>query len=455
MSWAESSCPGKNTVSPPAATRLLNKMGAYISVETCHGYDIYPDCNITNSQNHTLTNFTGDNWPRNVSFGGVTKGNFQGNPDIAGVGILGVFVAVTSFALAAAILDIFWQALKIFGYKTTLTEAEKLARKQAGRRKGSFSEILEALVLACSDQQVFTGAAYALTLRYAQGCLVSAYHYNIVANMLLLTCATHLMSVTIVRNYWEYPWLAFIRIVCITGVFIVTGLLFTNQNAGQQLKFPTGVPPLDETESLLFLPAACFQGAANTATATFQESTKNASAFFRGTIGRSTPRNFIQGWNLYVLTLLFYGAAILAEAVRLVRRTKNKKGWRGDLNRRFGKYLRMGSIWRSIVSAVFLLYLVAGVAIGAASTVLAAHYIFQLRAWVDRSGWIQKQYNQNPENDATTFGQLVPIFLSALIVFSFAQLISGESLGRAPRPGVPSCLILSPSRPSLVLSQSH
>jgi hypothetical protein len=65
-------------------------------------------------------------------------------------------------------------------------------------KKRTLTDILEALLQSCSDQQIFTGAAYALTLRYWRGCSISAYHYNIVANLMLLTCATHLMSVTIV-----------------------------------------------------------------------------------------------------------------------------------------------------------------------------------------------------------------------------------------------------------------
>lgn len=113
---------------------------------------------------------------------------------------------------------------------------------------------------------MFTGAAYALTLRYWKGCTISAYHYNLIANMMLLTCATHLMSVTIVRNYWKYPWLALFRVICISGVFIVTGVLLTNQNAREDPPFPTTLPLANETDSLIFLPAACFQNQQNTAT---------------------------------------------------------------------------------------------------------------------------------------------------------------------------------------------
>lgn len=290
----------------------------------------------------------------------------------------------------------------------------------------SVSDILQTLVLSCSDQQVFTGAAYALTLRYWKGCSISAYHYNVVANMMLLTCATHLMSVTIVRNYWKYPWLALLRVICICGVFIVTGLLMANQNANQDLKFPTAVPPANETDSLLFLPAACFQSANSPLGATFKNTTASATAFFQDTLVKSAPGNMVQGWNWYVVILLFYGAAILAEFIRFCRRGRSRPGWRGKLGARISRLVRPKSWQRMLVSYIVLLYLILGAGISAVAVVFSARYVYSLRQWVDRSGWIALENGYNPENDATSFGQLVPIFLSTLVLFSFAQMISGK-----------------------------
>jgi hypothetical protein len=124
---------------------------------------------------------------------------------------------VTAFTLLISLLDLIWIAAKSFKWKSRLDPGK---RDQVDRM--SVSEILEAIILACSDTQLFTGAAYALTLRYYEGCNITAYHYNIVANMMLLTTATHLMSVTMVRDYWRFQILALVRILCITGAFLVT-----------------------------------------------------------------------------------------------------------------------------------------------------------------------------------------------------------------------------------------
>lgn len=73
-----------------------------------------------------------------------------------------------------------------------------------------------------------------------------------------------------------------------------------------------------------------------------------------------------------------------------------------------------------------MLDLLGGIGISATSTIEAGSYIFALRSWVYKSGWIEFENKMNPEQDATDFGQLVPIFMSALILFSFLQIISGR-----------------------------
>ncbi|KAI1087321.1 hypothetical protein F5B19DRAFT_476078 [Rostrohypoxylon terebratum] len=250
---------------------------------------------------------------------------------------------------------------------------------------------------------MFTGAAYALTLRY---------------------CATHLVSVTVVRNYWKFPWLALLRVIAITFVFIVTGLLMTNQNANLDVPFPTSIPNANETDSPMFLAAACFQNNEHTVVDTFKQTTSSASSFFLDTIAESTPRNKIQGWNLYIITLLFYGAATIAESIRFMRRGKSRPGVRANIAKHFRKCCGLGTPLRKVVQNIFLLYLAGGVGLSCATTIISTRYIFSLRQWVNNSGWIEIENNQNPENDAKSFGQLVPIFSSALIVFSFAQIVS-------------------------------
>ncbi|KAK1486238.1 hypothetical protein CTAM01_12289 [Colletotrichum tamarilloi] len=130
----------------------------------------------------------------------------------------------------------------------------------------------------------------------------------------------------------------------------MTGLLLSNQNASNNVPFPTKVPPSNESDSLLLSPAVCFH----------------------------TPGNYIQGWNLYLVILIWYGVSILAELGRCCYRSRKKH-----------------------------------------------------RRWVKRSRWLElDEGGQSEEDDATSFGQLVPIILVGLTAFTFLSILSGKSLCR-------------------------
>ncbi|EGS19678.1 uncharacterized protein CTHT_0041590 [Thermochaetoides thermophila DSM 1495] len=141
-------------------------MGVYICAETCEShYGKKPNCNITLADNETA-----------IFIGDVEFGSFQGDPDIGGVGVLAAFLAVTSLAICFSVASTGWWLYKNLGLAGPQPHLEERTNNIAG--------LFEALIVNCSDQQIFTGLAYALCLRYSKSCTVTAYHYNIVTNLL-------------------------------------------------------------------------------------------------------------------------------------------------------------------------------------------------------------------------------------------------------------------------------
>jgi hypothetical protein len=276
----------------------------------------------------------------------------------------------------------------------------------------NITDVLETLVLSCSDQQIFTGAAYSITLRYLKGCNISAYHYNIVANMLLLTCATHLAAVTVARNYWKYPLVALFRIVVTIGVYLSTGLLLSNQGAIAE-GFPTEVPDANVTESLMILSAACFQSDASHLATSLAQSLSGTEAF-KDALINSNPGNKIHGWNHYLVMLFFFVLTIIVEAGRFAYRILPTLRFRPP------------SQARRVMEYVFGIYLVGGIGIAWWTVVDSTIYISSLRNWVHSSGWMELNGGGNPEDDPTSFGQLVPMLLVVLTVFSFVQIVSDK-----------------------------
>jgi hypothetical protein len=246
--------------------------------------------------------------------------------------------------------------------------------------KFSFAKFLEAVVITCSDQQIFTGCAYAVTLRWWTGCEISAYHYNIVADMLLVTCATHLTAVTVSRNYWENPWPSGIRIILTALLYVVTGILLSNAGV-ESLSFPTKVPDDSATYDPILLPAACFQVDKSQVPSNIENSLSSRQNFWDSTI---------PGWREWMLMFICYAVAVLVRIVSLVRSGGEKEGGKRRrivawTKRKF--WFLFKGVPRRILYLIFGLYLVANNAVGIWTVGSLGYYVFNLRRWVGNSGW--------------------------------------------------------------------
>jgi hypothetical protein len=338
-------------------------------------------------------------------------------------------------ALIIGYIDVIWQLYKSVVKKGGAVWQFHEDKPRSERTNPSVSDILETIVISCSDQQLFTGGAYALTVRYFKSCFVSAYHYNILVNGLLITCATHLVAVTVVMNYWRYPLMAAIRIAITVLIFIVTGLLLAKRTGTSAGEFPIAVPPLQNATdgSPMFMRAACFETDIGDAglTVAVKNKLKDISSLTSG------PN---QAWSLYISMLLWWALAIVAEIFRFLRRGAVKEvGRRRKLVHRVRswatgiqengeqKRVRLAKTFKVIFHLLFVGYLVLGLGISTVVVVVSAIYIQDLRSWVDKSGWLDtNEAGGNPENEVTTFGQLVPLLMVALTVFAFVQMVSGK-----------------------------
>jgi len=288
-----------------------------------------------------------------------------------------------------------------------------------GVRIIAWFEVLEAVIWSCSDQQIFTACAYAVTLRFYEGCKISAYHYNILGNLMMMGCATHLASVSVISQYFKHTFVSIIRIVVVTGLYIITALLLCNQNASPNLTFPTDVPA-DSRNTTLVLPAACFQEETGATQKTIENTFGSSGQFFVGTIGKSSPENHIPGWNFFILMIIWYCLSVVAEVIRFFyKRHGPKTTIAPDPLQR--------SLFQKLVHPMFWLYQVSGVVLCIVFVGFSFTYVQRMRTWMAGSKWMKENPNgTNDESQATSFGQLLPLFLMLLTVFSVAQVIGGK-----------------------------
>lgn len=109
---------------------------------------------------------------------------------------------------------------------------------------------LESLLQTLSDQQIVAGIALLLTVN-AQACGISAFHYNIVCTMLLLSAVTHLNTLVSISDFiFKGKLVATNRLIAVITQLVLSGIVLS---ARQTKSFPSN------PNALGVLPAACFE----------------------------------------------------------------------------------------------------------------------------------------------------------------------------------------------------
>ena len=114
--------------------------------------------------------------------------------------------------------------------------------------------VFEAALISCSDTQILTGLAFG-TCTYFQQCNISAYHYDIVEDLLLMTCATHMVTFSAVRNNFQ-P-VTIIRAACVTTIYGITLSLLIYQAIYGAFPVPNLTSKIKQADRLMWS-AACF-----------------------------------------------------------------------------------------------------------------------------------------------------------------------------------------------------
>lgn len=243
---------------------------------------------------------------------------------------------------------------------------------------------------------------------------------------------------SIVRNYWRNIWQSTLRVILISGIVLVTGLVLSNQDADTEIKFPTAIPPLNATNNgLLLLCAACYQADAHMAK-TLKESFSGVEELGISVLNDS-PNNHITGWGFYLLMLIWYLLSLLVTYVRRFYHIFKNYGVWAAIGRAFIPICC--SSWvpeeendtddkrHKLFKWLHTIYMLCGVGLGSATAIKSANFIMKLRSWVQNSGWLESNPTSlqvGPEDDATSFGQQVPILLTFLTVFTAAQTVNGK-----------------------------
>ncbi|KAF1999762.1 hypothetical protein P154DRAFT_213404 [Amniculicola lignicola CBS 123094] len=165
--------------------------------------------------------------------------------DITGVPIVKAFIASTSMALILSILLIM-DKIKYHFFHRSKKRSAKLERPFYLR----LIHTIESLLQTLSDQQLVTGISMLACINL-EACKISAYHYNLVCTMLMLSAITHLNTLINISDFiYKGKSVAFQRVLGIALQIILTGMVLSARNTST---FPTRAGPQG------ILPAACFE----------------------------------------------------------------------------------------------------------------------------------------------------------------------------------------------------
>lgn len=281
-----------------------------------------------------------------------------------------------------------------------LTGLPPFHSKALSKKLAKFSDLAKDFVLQCSDQLTVTGIIYVVILRTRQACELSAYHYDVVVDLLHVTCITVMLAVVSTTEFWEKNWLGILRVAGGAVLFVLTSfVLILRKVSGMDIS------PAGTNAELLVLPAVCFADAAE-----------------RNPLSSNLGADDVLFGIVVVLWAYWLLMDAVASAIGRFGLSNTKPRPRAVTTTFRGG----GSEAALLVASCF----VVPFGFGVAALIFHAVHVVRLRRWVERSGWLSREDGINPEADLFAIGQALPaaLFILVLIpglsfIFRFFDLI--------------------------------
>jgi len=254
---------------------------------------------------------------------------------------------------------------------------------------------LKSLLVSAGDTQLILALVYGINFGISGKCTMSAYHYNVaIDNMVVaLTCLT--LSVYMLPDYWEARLASALRVLvtCLIFAFLLRFLAYQFQTAVSpdlMLGFRTS-----STDSSLLLPMACFL---DPDLDPFQGLSKEKLARIGGVGPRFTPELFFS-----IALAICYLVAVLTRL------------W-------YRKNTARPPLW--LTGTVVLVCVV--------SCCWCLAHTFLIWFWVDRSGWMNMSGGPgspagNPERNVRAAAQMLPLATMIWVIIKCLDTKSSSS----------------------------
>ena len=202
-------------------------------------------------------------------------------------------------------------------------------------------------------------------------CDLSAYHFTIAINIVLITSANFVLTNFFIRKYWTTYVSAFFRYSSMLLLFCALGWLPVYHHNRPK---PKWLPSSTSKTSAILLPASCFLDS------DFHVF-KNLTGPQLDEIGHPMLKS--GEFYFYILNALGLGIGILKNIVHACAERRKRKSHQN--------YSRIASVLISVYKGFIL-------SSWLSVTVYSWYHILKLKEWVGHSGWIEQESGVNPED---------------------------------------------------------
>ncbi|PYI19552.1 hypothetical protein BO99DRAFT_458708 [Aspergillus violaceofuscus CBS 115571] len=326
----------------------------------------------------------------------TTAQKLSPNTSITGPGLVKVFIITSVVAIGAAFVLLIDKACI---YWNQYRDTDNAIRETRYYRR--IAHTVEQLLHTLSDQQLTTGFALIFALS-EQACTISAYHYDLVCAMLLMSFVTHLNTLVSIPTFiHKGKLLALYRCAALIAQVVLISIIFSARN---RAAFPV------RPSSLAIMPACCLMNMNASDWLGLAEAGEFVSRLNSTENNTSGTEIFSQAgqssaFGQYIALIVFTGfTAVIAGVNWLEAREVDLHRW-----------LRWVKLFVAAAVSVATLAL----------TVWAYQTYNSLRAGMEVEEW----YQLSKETTAWTFAEIVPLALlastSITLVKALTQTLEG------------------------------
>ncbi|KAH8585555.1 hypothetical protein B0O99DRAFT_748948 [Bisporella sp. PMI_857] len=340
--------------------------------------------------------------------GVIQEGEFEGDPDIAGAGIFLAFTVLSIFVMATGVI---LGVIRIFSFIYLCCSPRNDSKWLRSMEWSNVIHLwIDSLILASADTQILLVLAIGQAFYATERCTLSLYHYLVLYHMVLMGIWTSMLAFTLSRSPFKSP----LASLCRVGALFMCAISF-----GQEQTIPASnpeiqqllrkIPGTHQRDSVIILPVSCILDESTNFLVSLKDEDKvnlmgnGPGRFFEAPGEQATwivaAAGAITGGFVFIGFMKGFQRGYYKQKPT---HTSAKQNTRARLNYWLNSFVKKGLFWTLCTAYIIYNWII----------------ISKLREWVDRSIWLQREDNKNPESSFQGIGQVAPLASLGAAVFA-------------------------------------